>query len=156
MHNIFRILSDNSIMHGFYLSMSYTSLLLPNDCQKNGKLICRYVKGKRGKRKRKPGFWIKKIDKARNFLLEEIKHNDLMSEKHQIVCRVLNYIDHFLVFVPAVSGSVSVSAFVSLVVVPVGIASSAVGLKICSLTAGIKKIIKKTRKTRGYSVVNKN
>ena len=44
---------------------------------------------------------------------------------------------------------VSISAFASLVCVPVSITSSAVGLKICLITAGIKKyksIIKKKKK----------
>ena len=65
------------------------------------------------------------------------------------VCRALNYFEHFLVFVSALSGSVSISAFVSLVGFPVGIASCGVGLKICAVTAGIKKfksIIKEKRK----------
>ena len=61
----------------------------------------------------------------------------LMSEKHKKVRRVLNNFERFLVLVSAVSGCVSISAFASLVAVPVGIASSAVGSKICALTAGI-------------------
>ena len=36
-------------------------------------------------------------------------------------------------------GCVSISACASLVDVPIGIRSSAVGLKICAITAGIKK-----------------
>ena len=31
-------------------------------------------------RRNKPGVQIKKTDEIRNFLLDEIKHNDLMSE----------------------------------------------------------------------------
>ena len=46
--------------------------------------------------------------------LEEIKNNDLMSEKHKKVCRALNYFEHFLVLISAVSGCVSVSAFANL------------------------------------------
>ena len=42
--------------------------------------------------------------------------------------------EHFLV----VSGCVSTSAFASLVGIPVGIGSSALGLKIYEITAGIK------------------
>ena len=48
-----------------------------------------------------------------------------------------------------VTGYVSISAFVSLVAFPVGFTSSEVEIKICTITAGIKKyksIIKKTRK----------
>ena len=50
-----------------------------------------------------------------------------MSEKHKKVCRGLNYSQHFLVFISAVSGCVLISAFASLVGVPVGIMSSAAG-----------------------------
>ena len=47
----------------------------------------------------------------------------------------MNYFEHFLVLVSAVIGCVWISGFVSLVGVLVGIASSAVGLKICATTA---------------------
>ena len=60
-----------------------------------------------------------------------------MSEKHKNVCRALNYFEHFIIFISAVSGHVSISAFDSLFRVPVCIASSAVGLKICSKTEEI-------------------
>ena len=33
----------------------------------------------------------KQLDETRNFFLDEIKHNDLMSEKHKEMCRALNY-----------------------------------------------------------------
>ena len=72
-------------------------------------------------------------------------------------CRVLNYLDHFLVFVSVIMSYVSTSVFACLVGVPVGIASFAAGLKICTLTAGIKKyksIIKK--KALSYSAISKN
>ena len=62
-----------------------------------------------------------------------------MSENHKKVCRALSYFEHFIVFTSAVSGCVSMSASASLVAVPVGIASSAVELKICAIDAGIKK-----------------
>ena len=45
------------------------------------------------------------------------------------MCRALNYFEHFLIFVSAVGGCVSISVFTSLTSVPVGITSSAVGLK---------------------------
>lgn len=51
----------------------------------------------------------------------------------------LNYFEHFLVFVSAISGCVSVSAFAPLAGLPVGIASSAVRLKNCELTGGMKE-----------------
>ena len=33
-------------------------------------------------------FRVKKIDKIRNYLIEEINKNELMSKKHKKVCRV--------------------------------------------------------------------
>ena len=43
-----------------------------------------------------------------------------------------------LILLPTIIGYFSISAFISLVRIPIGIASSVVGLKICSIKAGIK------------------
>ena len=72
-----------------------------------------------------------------------------MCKKHKKVCGVLNYIEHLLILVSAVTGCVSISDFSSLVGIPVGITSSAIGLEICVVTARMKKyksIIKKKKK----------
>ena len=78
---------------------------------------------------------LKKIDEIRNSLIQEINRNGLMSKKHKRVCRVLNYIDHSLIAISTITECVSVSAFTSLVGIPKGITSSAIGLKICVITA---------------------
>ena len=65
------------------------------------------------------------------------------------VCKGLNYIEHFLIFISADGGCVWSSAFASLVGVPVGIANSTVGIKICAISVWIKNyksVIKKNRK----------
>ena len=79
----------------------------------------------------------KKIDETRNYILEEIKHNDLMGEKHKKECKVLNYFEHFLVLISAVSTDVSIPALASLGSLPAYIVSSVVELKFCAKTAGI-------------------
>ena len=79
------------------------------------------------------------MDKTRNYSIEEINQNELMSKKHKKVYRVLNYIDHLLILVSTVPGCVSISAFASLVCIPIGITSSAIRLKHFVITAGIKK-----------------
>ena len=74
-----------------------------------------------------------------------------MSKKHKKIYTTLSYIEHLLISASAVTGCVSNSAFASLVGISVGTASSAVGLKICAITAGVKKydlIIKKEEETR--------
>ena len=95
----------------------------------------KYFKDKYGKLR----FQTKQIDERGNYLLEVLEHNDLISGKHKRVFRPLNYTKHFIVFISAVSGYVSISAFASLVSVPVGIASSAVGIKICAITHSHEK-----------------
>ena len=64
-----------------------------------------------------------------------------MSKKHKKVC---------------ITGCILISVFSSLTVIPIGITSSAIGLKTCALTAGIKKyksIIKRKRKKHDKIVV---
>ena len=75
-------------------------------------------------------FRLKKIDEIRNYLIEEVNRNELMSKKHKNVCRVLNYIDHLLIAICAITGCVSISVFASVVGIPIGITSSAIGLKV--------------------------
>ena len=62
-----------------------------------------------------------------------------MSKKHKKVCTTLNYIEHFLILGSTITGCVSISAFVSLVDIPIVIANSAIGFKICAITAAITK-----------------
>ena len=75
----------------------------------------------------------RKLDKTRNFFIEEIQQNHLISKKHKQVFKVFNYMKHLLILVSDVN---------------IGIASSTVELKICLISAGIKKyntIINKKR-----------
>ena len=96
------------------------------------------------------------MDETRNYLIEEINRNELMSKKHKKVCTTLNYIEHFLLLTSTITGCVSISSFASLVGIPIGITSSANGLKICAITAEIKKyksIIKKKNKKHNKIVL---
>ena len=74
-------------------------------------------------------FRLENIDETRNYLLEEIKQNELMSREHKKVCTTLNYIKHCLILASAITGCISISTFASLLDIPIGITSSAVGLK---------------------------
>ena len=72
-----------------------------------------------------------------------------MSEKYKKTCKYLIYIEHLLILVWTVTGCASISAFASLIAIAVGITTSSVGIKICAITAEIKKyksIIKKKKK----------
>ena len=94
-------------------------------------------------------FKLKNIVETRNYLLEEIEQNELMSNTHKKVCKTLNHIEYFLTLDSATTGCISISVFASLLGIPIGITSSVIGLKICARAAGIKKyksIIKKKKK----------
>ena len=84
-------------------------------------------------------FRLKNIDETRNYLIEEINQNKLVSKKYKKVCRTLNYVEHFLILGSRITGCISISAFASLVGIPIGITSSSIGLKICVITVAIKK-----------------
>ena len=70
----------------------------------------------------------------------------------------MNYTEHWFILVSTITGCVSISTFPSLVGIPVGITSSAVGLKICAITARIKNIHQELRKEKTWqnSIVSKN
>ena len=61
-----------------------------------------------------------------------------MSRKYKKVCATLNYIEHFLILASSTIGCISISAFTSLPGIPIGITSSAMGLKICALLQELK------------------
>ena len=61
----------------------------------------------------------------------------------------MNYVEHLPILFSTVTCCVSISAFASLVCVPVSITTSAVSIKICTINAGIKmykSVIKKEKK----------
>ena len=70
-----------------------------------------------------------------------------MNEKYKKTCKYLNYVEHLFILASVITGFISISAFTSLVCVPVGITSSAVGRKIYAITLGTKKC---------KSIINKN
>ena len=74
-------------------------------------------------------FRLKKANEIRNYLIQEINWN---------IRKILNYIEHLLIAISTITGCVSISAFTSVVGIPIAVTSSAIGLKICVITAVIK------------------
>ena len=78
-----------------------------------------------------------------------------MSNKNKKVCTTLNYVEHFLTLIFAVTVCISISAFPSLIDISKGIMSYKIGLNICAIIARIKKyksIIRKKKK-KHYKIV---
>ena len=74
-------------------------------------------------------FKLKNINETRYYFLEETEQNELMSRKHKKVCTTLNYIEHFLTLAFTVTGCISISAFPSLLGIPIRMMNSAIVLK---------------------------
>ena len=64
----------------------------------------------------------------------------MVGKKHKKVFKVWNCIEYSLILVSAITGSASISAFVSLAGIPLGTACFSVKLIYCAITAGIKGI----------------
>ena len=73
-HKIFRIQDDDFILCGF-CCIAFIKYMIAR------KLFLDYVIYEK---QLWQGFILKKIDESRNYLLEEIRHNDLINEKHKI------------------------------------------------------------------------
>ena len=80
-------------------------------------------------------FRSKNTDETGNYFLQEKEQNEQTSKKHKKVCTTLNYIEHFLILASTITGCISISAFASLLGIPIGNMSSAIGLKICEIAA---------------------
>ena len=96
-------------------------------------------------------FRLKNIYETISFFLKEIEQNELMSKRNKEICTTLNCIEHLLILISAVPGCIAISAFA-----PIGITSSATGLKIYVTTSKTKKyksIIKKNNKKKHYKIV---
>ena len=78
-----------------------------------------------------------------------------MSKNHKKVFTNLNYIEHFLILASTVTKCISISAFASLLGILIGITSSAIGLRICAISAGIKtyKLIIKKKEKRHDQII---
>ena len=85
--------------------------------------------------------------KQKNYFIEEIEQNELIRKKHKKICKTLIYTQHLLILASSVTGCASISAFASLIDIPPNIESSAVGIKICVVTAA-KKQYKSTVKEK--------
>ena len=85
---------------------------------------------------------------------QELRLKNIDETRNYFLSKTLIYIKHFLILDSAITGCISVSAFASLLGIPVGLTSFAIGLKIYAITAGIKyKSIIKKKKKRNDKIV---
>ena len=100
---------------------------------------------------------MKNIKETRNYFIKEVDQNGLMSNKHQKFCTTLSYIKCFLILASVVAGCISISAFASLLGIPIGTTSSDIDLKLCAIAAEkCKSIIKKKNKHDNIVLLGKS
>ena len=124
--------------------LDYTNLFSPNKYEKKDKIITKnvflWIDRKYGLKNISWEFRLKNTDETGHFV-REIDQNDFFTTP--------NYIEDFLIL-----ASVDTEC-----IYPVGIVKSAIALKICVITAEIKKfksIIKKVQEAWSNSIVSKN
>ena len=78
------------------------------------------------------GFILENINETRKYFLEEVKQNEFMNKKHKI--RLYNS-----KLASTINKSISISPFACFLGISIEITSFAIGLKVCAITAGIKK-----------------
>ena len=71
-----------------------------------------------------------------------------MSRKHKKFCTTLNHIEHFLILASIFTGCFPISAFASLLGIPIGNTNFAIKLKKCAKAEEIKNISQYLRKRK--------
>ena len=71
--------------------LDYTNFFSPNDYKTDDKINLSISKINITE-EASLEFRLRKIDETRNYLLDEIKHNDLKNEKYKKTCKYLNYL----------------------------------------------------------------
>ena len=83
--------------------------------------------------------------KLKTILLQRLKKKELMSKRLSKYFSSFDYFDKSLTVLSATRGSISIASFVTVIGVPVGIASANFTLSFSIYTAIVKKLLKTTR-----------
>ena len=90
-------------------------------------------------------FRLNKINEIIDYFLAEIKERALMSKKLSKYTASFDYFDKSLIVLSAISGSISIASFTTVIGTPVGIASASLNLTFSLSTEIVKKLLKTTR-----------
>ena len=82
---------------------------------------------------------LKITEEIKIYFIKKINQHELISKKHKKVSAILNCTDNFIILVSRFPGCISISAFASLLGIPIRNTSSAMSSKIKAITAGIEK-----------------
>ena len=83
-------------------------------------------------------FLLNKINEVKDYFIAEIKERELMSKRLSKCIASFDYFDKPLVVLSAISGSISIASFATVIEAPIGIASASFSFAF-SMSTGIVK-----------------
>ena len=83
-------------------------------------------------------FLLNKINEVKDYFIAEIKERELMSKRLSKCIASVDYFDKPLVVLSAISGSISIASFATVIGAPIGIASASFSFAF-SMSTGIVK-----------------
>ena len=90
-------------------------------------------------------FKLNKINKVKDYYGAEIKEKELMSKRLSNYIAYFGYVDKSLIVLSVTTGSISIASFLTVIGVPVGMASANFSLPFSISAAIVKKLLKATR-----------
>ena len=90
-------------------------------------------------------FKLNKINKVKDYYGAEIKEKELMSKRLSSYIAYFGYVDKSLIVLSVTTGSISIASFLTVIGVPVGMASASFSLPFSISAAIVKKLLKATR-----------
>ena len=85
-------------------------------------------------------FRLYKINENKHYFIAEIKERELMSKRLSKYIASFDYFDKSLIVLSAISGSISIVSFATVIGTPVGIASASLSLGFSLSTGLLKKL----------------
>ena len=90
-------------------------------------------------------FRLNKINEIEIYFISETKERELMSKRLSKYIASFDYFGQSLIILSAISGSISIASFATVIATPVGIASASVRLTFSLRTGIVKKLLEATR-----------
>ena len=99
-------------------------------------------------------FRLNKIGEVRDYLIAEIRERELKSKRLSKYIASYEFFDNSLIVLSAISGSISIASFATVIRAPVGIASTSFSLAFSMSTGIVKKLLKTTQnKKKEHNII---
>ena len=90
-------------------------------------------------------FRLNKINEIKDYFIADIEERELMNKRLSKYIASFDYFDKSLIILSAISGSISVASFATVIATPIGIASASFSLAFLLSTGLVRKLLKMAR-----------